>query len=210
VSIPNSDFHHGLLGAKEGIGLSALLLAVNNLVKLCAYRQVVPIRAATIVTLCTFAGAFVGSSLLVAAPVAIVEVAVVISFGLALVVERRANAFSRASLVSVSAIAAGATSGFSGTSGPLKGVAVRSLGLDRMHTIGAAAMVSAVADLTKAGVFAHSGLLGGAQLHLTIMALPVMIVATVAGRRFTVLIGEVGYTRLFWLVIGGYTVRLIL
>jgi uncharacterized protein len=197
------------LGAKEGISLAALLLAGNNLVKLWAYRQVLPLRAAAVVTLCTFVGALLGSWLLVAAPVALAEAAVVISFAMALVVERRASKAWRLSLVPGLAVAAGATSGFSGTSGPLKGVAVRSLGLDRMHTIGAAAIVSAVADLTKAAVYAEAGLLGGVQLQLALIAIPLMIAATFAGRHFTVLIGEVGYARLFWLVIGGYAVRLM-
>lgn len=41
-------------------------------------------------------------------------------------------------------------------------------------------------------------------------AVPLMLVSTFAGRRFNSTIGEVGYARLFWGVIGGYTVRLLL
>jgi uncharacterized protein len=196
------------LGSKEGISLAALLLAGNNLVKLWAYRRVLPMRAAALVTLCTLVGALLGARVLVAAPVALVDAAVVISFAVALIAERREARAWRWSLVPVLSVAAGATSGFSGTSGPLKGVAVRSLGLDRMHTIGAAAIVSAVADLTKTAVYAEAGLLDDFHLRLALMAIPLMIAATFAGRYFTGLIGESGYARLFWLVIGGYTMRL--
>ncbi len=50
--------------------------------------------------------------------------------------------------------------------------------------------------------------LNGFHLRLALMAIPLMIASTFAGRYFTGLIGESGYARLFWLVIGGYTMRL--
>ena len=198
------------VGAKEGISLAALLLAGNNLVKLWAYRRVLPYKAAALVSLFTVAGALLGARLLVAAPPRLVGAAVALSFAVSLVAERREARAWRLSLAPLLSLAAGATSGFSGTSGPLKGVAIRSLGFDRMHTIGAAAIVSTLADLTKTAVFAEAGLLGIRAIQLAIVAVPFMVAATFAGRHFTQLIGEKGYARLFWLVVGGYTVRLIL
>ena len=199
-----------VIGSKAGISLAAVLLAGNNLVKLWAYRRVLPVRAAALVTLCTLGGAFIGARLLVDAPNAVVDAAVVVSLAVALLAERREARAWRSSLVPTLAFAAGATSGFSGTSGPLKGAAVRSLGFDRMHTIGAAALVSAAADVTKSGVYASAGLLDVAQLQLALMAVPLMIGATYGGRYFTGFIGESGYARFFWLVIGGYAMRLVL
>ena len=197
------------LGSKVGVGVAALLLAGNNLVKLCAYRRALPVRAAGLVMLCTLIGAWLGARLLVAAPAAWVDAAVAVSLAVALLTEHRQARDVRTALVPTLAIAAGATSGFSGTSGPLKGVAVRSLGLDRMHTIGAAALVSAGADVTKASVYASSGLLEVWHVQLAMACLPLMIVATYGGRHFAGLIGERGYARLFWLVIGGYVMRLV-
>ena len=107
------------------------------------------------------------------------------------------------------AFASGATSGFSGTSGPLKGVAIRSLGLDRLHTVGAAAVVSLVGDLTKTAVFTQARILGPSSYKLALVALPIMIGATYGGRRFNYTIGERGYRRLFWVVMGGYAARLV-
>ena len=197
------------LGSKEGISLAALLLAANNVVKLYAYRQVLPFNAAAAVTLCTLIGAFAGARLLVAAPVRLVDAAVVVSCAVAILAERREVRAWRVSLVPVLAFAAGATSGFSGTSGPLKGLAIRSLGFDRMRTVGAAAIVSAAADLMKTAVFAEAGLLSSFALQVGLMAVPLMAGATFAGRHFTQLVGEKGYAWFFWAVIGGYTVRLI-
>lgn len=198
------------LGPKEGVSLAALLLAANNVVKLWAYRCVLPLGAAAIVTLCTLLGALLGAQLLIAAPDQLVNAAVVLSFGVTLVAERREVRQWRAPLAPCLALAAGATSGFSGTSGPLKGVAIRSLGLDRMHTIGAAAIVSTVADLGKTAVFAQAGLLDGFSLQLAVAAVPLMVAATLAGRHFAFLLGERGYAGLFWLVMSGYTARLLL
>jgi uncharacterized membrane protein YfcA len=198
------------LGSKEGISLAALLLAMNNFVKLWAYRRVLPVKAAGVVVLCTVLGAFVGARLLVAAPARLVDAAVVISLAVAFFAERRRLGAWRLSLAPTLALAAGATSGFSGTSGPLKGVAIRSLGFDRLHTVGAAALASAAADVTKTAVFAHAGLLGGYALTLALVAIPLMVIATFAGRHFTQAIGEKGYAGVFWVVIGGYTVRLLL
>jgi uncharacterized protein len=198
------------LGAKNGVAMAALFLAANNIVKLWVYRDALPVRSAAGVALCTVAGAFLGSRLLVAAPAALVDAAVVTSIGVALLMERRKALAVRLSLVPGLAFAAGATSGFTGTSGPLKGVAIRSLGLDRLHTVGAAAIVSLTADATKAAVFAQAGLIDGGTVPLALAAIPLMVTGTLAGRRVLDLVGERGYAGLFWLIIGGYSARLLL
>jgi len=198
-----------VLGTKEGVALAALLLATNNVVKIIAYRQVLPVRASAGVIALTFAGSFLGARLLVAAPEALVTVAVIASFAVALLAERRRMAAGRNRLARALSFASGATSGFTGTSGPLKGIAIRSLGLDRLHTVGAAALVSMVGDATKAAVFTDARLLGASSYRLAVVAVPVMIAATYAGRLFNSAIGERGYQRLFWAVMGGYTARLL-
>jgi hypothetical protein len=42
-----------------------------------------------------------------------------------------------------------------------------------------------------------------------LLALPLMPVATLAGRRLNASLGERWFTGLFWLVMAGYTARLI-
>ena len=198
-----------LLGTKEGVALAALLLAGNNVVKMVAYRRVLPVRGAALIVVLTAVGTYIGARLLVAAPESIVTGAVVASFGVALIWERSNFALRHTVMAPGLALASGATSGFSGTSGPLKGVSIRSLGLDRLHTVGAAAMVSLVGDATKVAVFTEARLLGASSFVIAGLSIPVMLVATYAGRRFNNVIGERGYQRLFWAVMGGYTVRLM-
>jgi hypothetical protein len=199
-----------VLGTKEGVALAALLLAANNVVKVFAYRETLPFRKALVVIVLVAAGAALGAFLLVSAPERVVTGAVIVSFVLALLAERLDLTRLRRLGGPVLALGSGATSGFSGTSGPLKGMAIRQLDVDRAHFVGAASLVSLAGDATKATVFTEAGLLSGDSFLVALAAVPLMLVATFAGRRINRAIGERGYTSLFWGVMAGYTVRLVL
>jgi hypothetical protein len=199
-----------ILGTKEGVAMAALLLAANNVVKVVAYRETLPLRKSLLVIVLVAIGAAAGAGLLVAAPEDVVTVAVIAGFVLALVAERLDLSRLRRVGAPVLALGAGATSGFSGTSGPLKGMALRQLEVDRAHFVGAASLVSLVGDATKTAVFTEAQLLGGDSFTLAVFAVPLMLVATFTGRRINRRIGERGYTYLFWGVMTGYTVRLVL
>jgi uncharacterized membrane protein YfcA len=200
-----------VLGTKEGIALAALLLALNNVVKVFAYRQTIPLGKSALVIVLTIVGAAVGASLLVAAPESLVSVAVVSTIALSLVAERveRGSQIRRSTAPPV-AFASGATSGFSGTSGPLRGIALRNLELDRFHMAGAASAVSLAGDATKTAVFAEAKLLGPDSLTLAVVCAPLMLVATFTGRTLNRTVGERGYAILFWTVMCGYSARLLL
>jgi len=200
-----------VLGTKEGIALAALLLALNNVVKVIAYRKTIPLADSTLVIVLTIGGSAVGASLLLAATESLVSVAVVTTIGLSLLAERvERGGRARRSTAAPLAFASGATSGFSGTSGPLKGVALRNLALDRFHMAGAASAVSLAGDATKTAIFADAGLLATESLILAALCAPLMLVATFTGRRLNRTVGERGYAVLFWTVMCGYSVRLVL
>lgn len=199
-----------VLGTKQGVALAALLLAGNNVVKVIAYRETLPLRKALVVIVLVSVGAAVGSRLLVAAPDVVVTIGVLISFAAALVAERLDLDRVRVRGGPVLAFGAGATSGFSGTSGPLKGMAIRQLELDRAHFVGAASLASLVGDATKTAVFAEAQLLDRSAVALAVGAIPLMVVSTFGGRRINRSLGERGYTGLFWSVMAGYTARLVL
>lgn len=198
-----------VLGTKEGVALAALLLAANNVVKVFAYRETLPFRRALTVVVLVALGAAIGAGLLVAAPEEVVTVAVIVSFVIALVAERLDLSWLRRLGAPLLALGSGATSGFSGTSGPLKGVAIRQLGLDRAYFVGAASLASLVGDVTKAAVFTEAELLGGDSFLIALTAVPLMVLATFTGRRVNRSIGEPGHTALFWAVMAGYTARLV-
>lgn len=197
-----------LLGTKEGVALAALMLAGNNVAKVIAYRRTVPWVAVIGVVVATVVGSFIGARALVHAPEGLVAGAVIAVIVLTFLIEWRGhNRVLRFGAV-VPALGSGLTSGFSGSSGPLKGIALRALQLDRMHLVGAASLVSLFGDATKVGVYANSGLLAGDQFRLALFAIPVMAASTWLGRRINSRLGERGYTLLFWGVLTGYVMRL--
>lgn len=198
------------LGAKEGVALAALLLACNNVVKVFAYRATLPLRASALVLVCTIVGAAVGAALLTAVPEVVVFTAVIVSLALSLLLEQLDAVALRKGSSPVLALASGATSGFSGTSGPLKGIAVKNLALDRMHTVGAASIVSLGGDLTKTAVFTEAGLLGGNAWVVAALAVPLMLAGTFTGRRLTRWLGDRRWSAVFWLTMVGYSARLVL
>jgi uncharacterized membrane protein YfcA len=196
-------------GFREGIALAALLLAANNIFKVIAYRNALPWRAAARIAVLVVIGAAVGAILLVSLPEGLIGVFVVVSLVGTLWAER--SGWSPAARVGTPllAFASGATSGVSGTSGPLKGAAIRNLGLDRAHFVGAASLVSLAGDLTKTGIFAGAGLLDASAGALVIMTVPLMMLGTALGRRLNRSLGERGFAVMFWTVMTGYTIRLV-
>lgn len=198
-----------LLGVKEGVAVSALLLACNNVVKLIAYRHTVPVKASLGVLILTVLGSALGARLLVIAPERLVQVAVILSLSSVFLLEQvKFNGLSQVS-AGFAAFFAGATSGFSGTSGPLKGLALRRLPLDRLHFVGAASAVSFAGDLMKTTVFAEASLLDEISWVVILITIPLMLLGTLAGRHLNSQIGERAFAGLFWTVMAGYTARLI-
>ena len=198
------------LGSKEGVALAALLLAGNNVVKIIAYRSTLPFRAAALIVVAIVLGAALGSTLLVQAPGWVVTVGVVSMFVASVVAERRELDRLRTGFAPFLAFVSGASSGFSGTSGPLKGVAIRNLDLDRRHFVGAASLASFAGDATKTAIFADAELLGRSSVLVAIAAVPLMAVGTWTGSTLNRRAGERTFAVLFWTVMAGYTVRLFI
>lgn len=196
------------LGSKEGVALAALLLASNNVLKIYAYRHTLPFRKALVIVVLLVIGAAIGSSLLVRAPQGVVTAGVITMFALTLAAERFDWQQLRTSFAPLLGFVSGATSGFSGTSGPLKGVAIRNLDLDRRHFVGAASLASFAGDATKTAVFAEAQLLNTNSLLLAAAAVPLMALGTWTGSTFNERTSETSFAILFWTVMAGYSVRL--
>lgn len=198
-----------LLNGKEGIALASLLLAGNNVAKVITYRRTIPLSTTVAILVCLTIGTAVGARLLIALPDRWVSAVVVAFFVSAFLAERMRLAAFRRSAPPVLALAAGFASGFSGTSGPLKGIAVRALGYDRFHFLGALSIISLVGDLTKVSIFAHARLLNTKAWWLMLAAMPLMVFANLGGYRFNQRAGEKAFAVLFWIVIAGYALRIV-
>lgn len=198
-----------ILGPKEGVVLAALLLGCNNVFKVIAYRRTIPLRAAAMIILLIAAGAALGATAMIHSPPGIVAAGVLVAFLATFMMERTGFELGRTVFAPVLAFASGATSGFSGTSGPLKGAAIRNLDVDRAHFAGAASVASLVADLTKTTVFAHAQLLDGRAVTILVVVLPLMLLGTMSGFRLNRQLGERAFALCFWLIMAGYGVRLL-
>jgi uncharacterized membrane protein YfcA len=198
------------LGSKEGVALAALLLASNNVMKIIAYRRTLPFKAAAGIIVLIVVGAAVGSTLLVNASDLAVTIAIVLMFIASVVAERFKIRRLRAGFAPLLAFVSGASSGFSGTSGPLKGAAIRNLDLDRRHFVGAASLASFAGDATKTAIFADADLLGRTSVLVAFAAVPLMALGTWTGSTINSRAGERTFAILFWTVMAGYSVRLFI
>lgn len=196
------------LGTKEGVALAALLLASNNIMKIIAYRETLPFRKAAGIAALIVIGAAIGSTLLVNAPVWAVTIAVLAMFATTIITEKREIKAVRSKFGPFLAFVAGASSGFSGTSGPLKGVAIRNLDLDRRHFVGAASLASFAGDAAKTAIFAEADLLGRNAWLTCLAAIPLMALGTWSGSKLNERLGEQTFAILFWTVMAGYSIRL--
>ena len=198
-----------VLGAHQGVALAALLLGGNNIFKVWAYRATIPWRQVFLVVLLLSIGAWIGATALVQAPEWLVVGAVLAMFLATLIIKRTGWSLGGQVLGPILALASGATSGFSGMSGPLKGVAIRNLGLDRQHFVGAASIASLAGDLTKTAVYAQADLFGPNTLLIAAIVVPLMALGTLSGVRLNRRVGERGFAFFFWIIMAGYCVRLI-
>lgn len=197
-----------LFGSREGIALAAVLLAFNNVGKLIVYRRSIPLGPAAGVLACTALGAWAGARLMVALPEVWVAGAIIAGVAGSFLFEKLRQTRVPRRAAPILALFSGATSGFSGTSGPLKGMALRSLGLDRLYFVGAASAVSLAGDAVKAATFARSSLFTG-EMELTfLLALPLIPFAVLLGRSINRRLGERAYAGMFWTVMLGYALRL--
>ncbi len=204
-------------GAKSGVALAALLLASNNVLKVIAYRRTIPWKGAFMLSALTMLGTFVGAHLLLLMPDIWVIAAVLCSLIWSLMSEIHSHASNswrpsqsahRPWVSGLWALIAGLTSGVSGTSGPLKGIAIRQFTSDRQYYAGAASLISFVGDATKVSVFAEAALLGNQELKLLLLVIPLMPLCALCGRWLNWKMGERWFSYAFWAVIVGYTLRL--
>ncbi len=199
-----------ILGAKQGIALSALLLATNNVGKVIAYRQTIPWRKVVIIVAVTIVGSYLGVKLLIDLNDDFIYAVIVISMLVSFAFEKKSLVAANKALSPVFAFFSGGLSGISGTSGPLKGVALRALNLERMYLVGAASVVSLTGDAVKSVVFIQEKIITGEHHMLYLLALPVIPVAVYLGRHINREVGEKIFAGLFWIVMAGYAFRFVL
>ncbi len=105
---------------KSGIAIAAILLSLNNVGKVYAFRATIPLKAALPIVFITMFGAATGATALLVVDEIWVDLAVMAMIFSTLVFEVGQLKWARKINSHLMAYFSGCTSGFSGTSGPLK------------------------------------------------------------------------------------------
>lgn len=208
-----------ILGPREGIALAGLVLACNNVVKCVAYRRSLALRQGWPLLVVTAAGVVVGTRVLIVVPehalVGGIVVVAIASFAVELAgraggrlsTPEPLNVIKRRSVLPMT-VGSSILSGATGSSGPLKGMAIRHLGLPRLEHVGLASAASLAGDALKSGILADAGLLPAMSLWVVLAAIPMMPLAAWVGLRTNRRISEDTFRWVFWGVVGGYSLRM--
>jgi uncharacterized protein len=197
-------------GPKAGIALAAVLLSYNNAWKLAAFRHSVPVRSALPLLVLSVLGSAAGARLMLAAPEQLVYTAIFVVVIASFTLEHTGRPIMQPALGALFAAGAGVLSGFAGTSGPLKGLALRTLRMDRTRFVGAASLISLGGDVAKVLVLVPLLALRGDALLAAICAVPLAPCAVFLGRTINQRMGERAFSSLFWLMMASFLVRLAL
>lgn len=199
-----------LLGFNEGVVLSSILLGLNNVFKLIAFfkhlvwRNVLPL-------LCSISiGSALGAFLFLKMSSNVVAILLLINIVVTFLVQRKAiPKIQYRAAVSVSFLA-GLLSGVSGSSGPLKGLAIKCLKNTPLQIVACATVLSLSSDVVKSTIYLNHLTLSTQAMQYLFGSLLLMPLATYLGKKINSNIGTTAYDVLFYSVISGYVVRLLL
>ena len=198
-----------VLGVKEGIVLSSLLLGINNIFKLWYYRKDVQLKDSLALLVIMGLGAVAGAFLMVQMEQKILAILLFINIGISFLVQRTSNMDVQKGTGLGYALLSGFCSGLSGTSGPLKGLAVRCYFREKASVVATASLLSFATDMLKSGVyFSQQNWL--INPYLLLLGIAMMPLATYWGQKFNRAMSTRAYDALFYTVMSGYVVRLFI
>ena len=190
------------------IAIAALGLGINSVGKFAIYRKDIPWKQSLPLALIASLVGAASTLLLLSIPpemaiTAIVGVLILSVIGEFIPLPEPASRIGAYLGIAIASIA----SGISGTSGPTKGLALRSLQLPKEKMVAASTLVSMFGDLSKVVVFFSSGLYQdypGVVLVLCFISPLACATGFFVNRKAT----EKGFRVLFWAVVLGYAARL--
>ena len=198
-----------LFGIKESIIISSLLLAMNNLVKVCLFRKSIQLLPVGGLLVCIAGGASLGALLLLKMDEKLITPIFILHVVFSFIFQRNKNLEVRKKVSLAISFVAGLLSGVAGSAGPLKGIALKCHVFTKTELVAAASLLSFVTDLTKSAIYlpaTYSQLPWGIVWY----SLLVMPIATALGRYLNRRMSETAYDALFYSVMSGYVLRLLI
>ncbi|MEJ7737900.1 MAG: sulfite exporter TauE/SafE family protein [Chitinophagaceae bacterium] len=199
-----------LFGIKESIIISSILLGLNNLVKVIFFRQYIRFRPILWIMLFIFAGAGIGAVLLLSINEKVVAVILLVHVIFSFFFQRNQHYEIRKKISWLIAFTAGLFSGIAGTSGPLKGIALKCNVFEKLELVAAASIISLVSDSTKSIIYLTRYSPEKFPTEILLFSIIVMPIATGLGKKLNQRLSQTAYDALFYCVLSGYVVRLFL
>lgn len=199
------------IGVRDGIIISSVLLGLNNCFKIIAFFKYIQLSKIVFLMAFMLIGAILGSLLMMKMDENILAVILFINIIFAFIIEKNAATGVRKKISWIYSWLSGFCSGISGTSGPLKGMAIKCLDLNKMQIVATASILSFATDSTRAFIYlSNYNPLAGNSFNLLLASICMMPVATVLGKKINHKISNVAYDVLFFSILSGYVARLVL
>jgi len=158
-----------------------------------------------------FIGAVIGSFLMMKIDEHLLALILFVNIIFAFIIEKKASFSVRKKISWLYSWLTGFTSGISGTSGPLKGLAIKCTDLDKLQIVAGASVLSFTTDSTKAIIYlSHYNPVKGDSLNLLLVSICLMPIATLLGKKINHNISNPAYDVLFFSILFGYVVRVVL
>jgi uncharacterized membrane protein YfcA len=199
-----------ILGIKEGIVMSSLLLGLNNLVKLFFYRKEIRCRPSFQLLFLMLAGTALGALLMLKANSKLLSLFLFVHVLLSFLIQHKATETVKRKTGLLFSFLSGFCSGFTGTSGPLKGLAVKCFMNIKTEVVAAASILSLASDSLKSTIYLQNFSTDIVNLQWLGYSIIIMPLATWMGRSLNKKMSSRAYDTLFYFVMGGYVIRILL
>lgn len=198
-----------VLGIKEGIVVASILLGINNLVKVFFFRRGIKLKPISFLLVLMIAGTVIGSFLMLKADTNFLTGFLIFHLLLAFFIQRKATISVQRKTGLTYSFLSGFCSGLSGTSGPLKGLAVKCYMNEKLGIVAAASVLSLATDTTKSVIYLSQYTPTALTMEWFIYSIVVMPIATALGRYINQTMSLKAYEVLFYFVMTGYVFRLV-
>lgn len=201
-----------VFGIKEGIMISSLLLALNNIFKLYFYQRQINWPKIGVLVVLMGLGSLLGALFMLELSPRILSIGlgILVVFSFLSHHKLKFNKSTHPLFGGFLSFIAGFSSGMVGISGPLKGLALKHFVTEKSVIVASAAAISLVSDSIKSVVFLQHSSVYLDNLSFIIMAFLIMPFASFAGKKINDSLSTKAYNTLFYIVMSGYVLRFVI
>jgi uncharacterized protein len=199
-----------LLGVKEAIVLSSVLLTLNNVSKFIFYYNYFSFKSIGYLLAFIVVGSVMGSYIMLQLNEVFLSVFLLVHIVASLVIQHYSTIQFKLAAGNGYAFLSGLFSGISGSSGPLKAISVRCRFVSNQEIAASVTVLSLFGDFSKCVVYLKHNTIAEANYKYIIIGILMMPLATWLGKKINKSVSIKGYNILFCAVLAGYILKIIL